>query len=223
MEKPDALEAEGIVQRTLINLLGAIDSGSGQAAINAKVVCGWTAANALQLLYYDQLGQPLDMCFDLVRVAGATLPKMETVRIALDVESPVSLGATMIRDRSINFALAQEGKIILAMEFNSRQDVEAIIYAIQAPFDKAEEIAADTMDPMDFRAIVELRAAIVNHLVSTARPLPTVLTYWFATPLPSLIISQRLYGDASRYDQIRNENKVVHPAFCPQEGQALSQ
>jgi prophage DNA circulation protein len=148
---------------------------------------------------------------------------METVRIALDVEAPVSLGATMIRDRSINLALAQEGKIILAMEFVSRQDVEAIIYAIMAPFDKAEEVAADTMDPMDFRAIVELRAAIVNHLVTTARPLPTMLTYWFATPLPSLIISQRLYGDASRYDQIRNENKVVHPAFCPPEGQALSQ
>jgi prophage DNA circulation protein len=221
MEKPDALEAQGIVQRLLINLLNTM-SDPGQAGINAKVVCGWTAANALALLYYDQIGAPLDACFDLVRQAGATLPKMDVVRVLLSVETPTTLGATMIRDRSINFALAQEGKIISAMEFTSRQDVEQILLAIQAPFNSAEEIAADTMDPMDFRSIIELRAAIVNHLVQTARPLPSMLSYWFATPLPSLVISQRLYGDASRYDEIRAENKVVHPAFCPPEGQALS-
>lgn len=222
MEKPDAIEAEGIVQRTLINLLGSI-SNTEQAGIRAKVVIGWTAANALELLYYDQLGKPLDACFDLTRRAGASLSRMEVVRVLLDVEQPKSLGATMVRDRSINFALAQEGKIIANMEFRSRQDVEAVLRSIYIPFNTATEIVADTMDPMDFRALVELRAAIVNHLVSTARPLPSMLTYRFATPLPSLVISQRLYGDASRYDEIRNENKIIHPAFCPTEGQALAQ
>jgi prophage DNA circulation protein len=138
------------------------------------------------------------------------------------VETPVTLGAIEIRDSSINFALAQEGKIISNMVFTSRLDVDQVMLAIQAPFNSAEEIAADTMDPMVYRAIIELRAAIVNHLVSTARPLPSMLSYWFSTPLPSLVISQRLYGDASRYDEIREENKVVHPAFCPNEGQALS-
>jgi prophage DNA circulation protein len=78
------------------------------------------------------------------------------------------------------------------------------------------------MDQSDYKAIVSLRAAIVNHLVATARPLPSLLSYWFGTPLPSLVISQRLYGDASRYDEIREENKVIHPAFCPQSGVALS-
>jgi prophage DNA circulation protein len=118
--------------------------------------------------------------------------------------------------------LAQEGKIISTMTFSSRQDVDDLINAIQIPFNKAEEIAADTMDSADYIAIVELRAAIVNHLIATARPLPDMLTYQFASSLPSLVISHRLYGDASRYDQIRNENKVVHPAFCPAIGQALS-
>lgn len=222
MEKPDALEANDIVQRTLINLLNTIGT-SDQNGINAKVVIGWTAANSLALLVYDQLGPPLDACFDFARQAGASLAQMEVVRVLLDVEQPVSLGATMIRDRSIMFALAQEGKIIGAMNFTSRQDVEDVIQAIQIPFNTAEEVSADTMDAMDYRGIIELRAAIVNHLVQTARPLPSMLTYWFATPLPSLVISQRLYGDASRYDEIRDENKVVHPAFCPTDGQALSQ
>jgi prophage DNA circulation protein len=221
MEKPDAVEAEQLVLRLLANLSAAIND-KGQAGIEAKVVIGWTAANVLSLLYYDQDGPPIDACFELVRQAGATLPQMDEVRVLLDAETPQSLGATLVRDLYINFALAQEGKIIGAMEFKSRQDVDDLIIAIQVPFNKAEEVAADSMDAMTYRAIVELRAAIVNHLVSTARPLPSILTYQFAGPLPSLVISQKLYGDASRYDEIRDENKIIHPAFCPPIGQALS-
>jgi hypothetical protein len=206
----------------LSNLLNII-VGTDQTSIQAKMVIGYVFANLHSLLFYDQIGIPLDTCFNLVRQSGCTLPQMEQVRILLDVENPQTLGATLIRNSSIELALAQEGKIISLMGFNSRQDVDNLINQIQIPFNTAEEIAADTMDSADYIAIVELRAAIVNHLVATARPLPNMLTYQFASPLPSLVISQRLYGDASRYDQIRAENKVVHPAFCPAIGQALSQ
>jgi hypothetical protein len=187
------------------------------------MVIGRVTANARMLLYYDQIGAPLDLCFDLTRQAGCDLPHMDEIRVLLDVETPKTLGATMIRDRSINFALCQEGKIISNMSFVSRQDVDDLITQIQIPFNKAEEVAADTMDQMDYQGIIELRAAIVNFLVSTSRPLPSMLSYQFAKPLPSLVISHRLYGDASRYDEIRAENKVVHPAFCPSIGQALSE
>jgi prophage DNA circulation protein len=222
MDKVDAIEAQAIVQRTLINLLNTIRNTETEG-IKAKMVIGWTVTNALSLLYYNQIWRPLDACFDLTRQAGANLAQMEEVRILLDAEQPVSLGATLARNLSIQLCLAQEGKIISAMQFNSRQDVEQIISTLQRSFEKAEEIAADTMDPMVYRLLVELRASIVNHLVSSARPLPAMLTYWFGSSLPSLVISQRLYGDASRYDEIRNENKIIHPAFCPNTGQALAQ
>jgi prophage DNA circulation protein len=221
MEKSDAIEADGIVQRMLLNLSGII-IGTGNAAVQAKMAIGWLQSNALIQLYYDQIGVPLDYCFDQVRQTGCSLPQMETVRLALVAENPQSLGATMIRDRSIHLAFAQEGKIISTMVFTSRQDVDALIQAIQIPFNESEEVTADTMSGADYIALIELRAAIVDYLVSTARPLPSMLTYQFAQSLPSLIISQRLYGDASRYDEIRQENKVVHPAFCPLIGQALS-
>lgn len=221
MEKKDAIEAEKIVQRTLSNLM-AIVRDKGAAGIAAKVIIGWTSANAMRLIAYDQLGYPLDQCFDLTRKAGASLPEMEGVRQKLHVEITKTLGATMIRDRSILMALAQEGKIISVMTFKSRQDVDYLIKHIQVPFNEAEELTANSMDPMDYRALVEMRAAIVNHLVSISRPLPMMLLYQFHKPMPSLVISHKLYGDASRYDEIRNENKIVHPAFCPMLGQALA-
>ena len=108
------------------------------------------------------------------------------------------------------------------MTFVSRQDVDAIKQQLQQPFQDAEEIAADDMDQMTFQALIALHGAVTNHLVATARPLPRMLGFQFFEPLPSLVMAYKLYDDASRCDELREENKVVHPAFCPPTGQALS-
>jgi len=221
MEKADAKDANGIVQRLLINLLGCIED-KGALGIRAKVSIGWTQVYAPILLTYDQLGYPLSQCFEQVRQAGATMRKMEEVRLLLSAEKPKTLGGTIVRDRSIQMALAQVGKIISTMAFDSREDIDRLIRTIQIPFEAAEEVAANTMDGEDYKAIIELRAAIVNYLVSSSRPLPSMLIYQFHNPLPSVVISYRLYADASRYDEIRKENKIVHPAFCRPRGKALS-
>ena len=222
MEKVDVKDANGIVQRLLVNLSSCVVD-KGTAGITAQSTIGWLRANAPQLLYYDQIAYSLDLCFEQVRQAGAILRKMEEVRVLLTVEKPKTLGGTMIRDRSIQLCMAQEGKIIASMQFSSRQDVELLISSIQQPFEDAEETAANTMDGADYQALISLRAAIVNYLVSSSRTLPAMTVYRFARPLPTLIISYRLYADASRYDEIRRENKVVHPAFCRMVGRALSQ
>jgi prophage DNA circulation protein len=221
MNKPDIQEATPLVERLLDNL-SSIIVDKGSAGVAATVAIGQTYADAAYLCWTDSIGASLDNCFDLVRQAGCSLQQMGTVRILLTAEQPLTLGATLVRNIGIFLALAQQGKIVSQMVFVSRQDVNMLRTTLQKPFDDAEEMAADDMDNTAFRAIIQLHAAVVNHLVQTARPLPEMLTYQFATSLPSIVISQRLYGDASRYDEIRAENKVVHPAFCPPTGQALS-
>jgi hypothetical protein len=222
MNKPDMMEAVPLIGRLCANLL-TIVSGKGDPAFDARRAIGQVIATAPTLCWTNTIGPALDNCFDLVRQSGCTLWQMEGVRSELEAEpTPLTLGATLTRDYSIQLALAHMAKIIGVMTFKSRQDVDDIIAAIQQPFADAEETAADTMDPMVYRGLIELRAAIVNHLVQTARPLPSLLNYQFAKVFPSLVISQRLYGDASRYDEIRDENKIVHPAFCPIYGVALS-
>jgi len=73
-----------------------------------------------------------------------------------------------------------------------------------------------------YRALVELHGALMFHLIETARPLPRLLAFEFAAPLATLLIGYRLYADAGRADELRAENKVVHPAFAPPSGRALS-
>jgi prophage DNA circulation protein len=78
------------------------------------------------------------------------------------------------------------------------------------------------MDQMSYRGLVELHAGIIAFLVQTARPLPAMLQFSFAQSMPTLTMSNRLYYDASRADELRAENKVVHPLFMLSTGQALS-
>jgi prophage DNA circulation protein len=221
MKRQDAIEAAPLVDRMLQNLLETVPP-KGRAGSDVRTAIGDVRASAFKLLIYDALGPPLDQCFDQARQAGATVWQIETVRRLLDQEQPISLGATLVRDVGIRFCLATESRIISDMTFVSRQDVSQIKQAIAQPFADAEEIAADSMDQMTFQALVALHGAVTNHLVQTARPLPRMLNYQFFTPLPSLVMAYKLYDDASRADELRDENKIVHPAFCPMAGQALS-
>lgn len=221
MLRIDADEAVPIAQR-LLNNLSQIIPDKGLAGSAARSAIGAIYADLESLLTSEEIGPDLAAAFELVRKTGCTLAQMETVRVQTSAEAPRTLGATLFCDYAIQMCLAEEALIIGAMDFVSRQDVEALLPAVQLAFDPSVETAADTMDPMVYRGLVALQASVVNYLVQTARPLPNMVSYQFAQVLPSIVISYRLYGDASRYDEIRQENKVVHPAFCPTVGMALS-
>jgi prophage DNA circulation protein len=49
-----------------------------------------------------------------------------------------------------------------------------------------------------------------------------MLAWQFSQVMSTLILAQRLYYDASRADELRAENRIVHPAFSPRIGRALS-
>jgi prophage DNA circulation protein len=222
MLKQDARESTPIVQRLAKNLSKVLPP-SGDASVNGRIVSGEIQAGAYQLLITDTLGPPLTNLFDLVRQSGATFNQMEIVRAEVQSETPHSLGAVLTVNNATYLCLATEGQIVADMIFVSRTDVEAVQLAVNAAFSNPEEIAADDQDSRMFQALFALHAAITNHLVVTARPLPRLVEYQFAKVMSTLVLSHRLYGDASRADEIRSENKIVHPLFCPLQGVALSQ
>jgi hypothetical protein len=221
MNKDDALDGAPIAQRALANLQRTMPT-SGRTGSDAREQISQTIATAYELLRADQLGAEMAVCFDLARKAGTDFFKLEQVRVLATLEKAATLGGLLTRDTVIVFCLATEGRIIADMTFVSRQDVENVKATINAPFNEAEETAADIMDQQTYRNLIELHAAIINFLVETARPLPSMLNYQFALVLPSLVISHRLYDTATKADEVLAENKIVHPAFCPRFGAALS-
>jgi hypothetical protein len=221
MIRNDANEAQPIVDRMLQALLSFVPA-KGRAGVGARTAIGDTRANAYKLLINDAMGPPLDDCFDQARQAGLTWSGLEVVRGQLSQETPLTVGGVLIQNAGIRLCFATMGYIIAQMTFVSRQEVENIKQQLLQPYLDAEEIAADEMDQMGFRALITLHGAINAHLVATALPLPRVLHYQFFAPLPSLVMAYKLYDDASRADELRAENKIVHPAFCPMVGEALS-
>ena len=221
MQKVDAAEAAGIVARMMTALIATVPP-VGRIGSDARTAISDVRVTALLLLRADALGPPLNTAFVAARVAGASLPELEGVRRSVTAETPKTLGGVLVQNCGIELCLATEAEIIADMTFSSRQDVDALKLSLQAPFQDAIEIAADDMDQETFQALTALYAAVTNHLVATARPLPQMLRYQFAQTMTTLTIAHRLYADAGRADQVRNENKIVHPAFCPLNGVALS-
>jgi hypothetical protein len=221
MFKDEVSEATPIVQRALLNLL-TMTPTRGSTGADLKSAVGLLYATAEQLLYQDQLGQPLSDCFELARTNNITQSQLDWVRQQTGLEAPITVGATMIKESIIRLCLVTEGLIIANMKFVSRTDVENLQMVVNGIFDDAEEIAADEMDQMTYRTIIELHASIIAFLVETARPLPSMLDFVFAVPMPTLTMANRLYYDGSRADELRDENKVVHPLFMRPRGRALS-
>jgi hypothetical protein len=213
MFKADALEAKPIVQRAMDSLLKTI-SDYGRPGSDTRVAVGAMLANLDALLQDDALGEPLTDCFVLAREAGMTVPGVADIYNGVVVEAPVTLGGKLIKDSLISLCAANGARIIADMTFTSREAAEAVTQQVNAVFAEIEEIAADEMDSASYMAMIRLHAA---------RPLPRVLKFQFSAPsLPTLVAAYRLYADAGRADELREENKVVHPAFMLPSGVALS-
>jgi hypothetical protein len=221
MLKPDAEEAAAIIVRTMDAIL-SVTPTRGRPGSDLRLAAGDLRANAVSLIHAGTIGGPLAKCFEVARVSGITLKAMGDARTRVLMETPVSLTAKLITQACIGLCLVIEAKLISRMKFTSRQDVDALKAKMNLAFNEAEESAADIMDAARYRAIVQLHAAAIFHLTETARPLPRMINFSFAAPMPTLLISQRLYYNGGRADELRAENSVVHPAFAPRAGQALS-
>jgi prophage DNA circulation protein len=220
MFKADAEEAVPICDR-ILNFMLAATATTGRTGSDFRTAIGDFLADAQHIIQDDLAGPPLADIFDKARLAGVTQKQLTQTRVEAAKETPATVGATLIRDSLINFSLATEGRIIADMTFTSRDDVEALNLIMNKAFQDPQEIAADSMDQQTFRALVELHAAISFHLVQTARPLPRMLEFQFAVSMPTLVTAYRLYADAGRADELRLENKVVHPGFMLPYGRAL--
>jgi len=221
MFKIDAAEAKPIVERAMKNLLLTV-AEHGRAGSDARTAIGDLLAHLDALLHGDTIGEPLAACFDLAREAGATPQGIAVVYHGVLAETPNTLGGSLIKDGLLNFCFANVARLVADMTFRSREEVEDAKQRLNSSFATLENLVADAMDSLMYMALIRLHAAITHYLIETARPLPRMLVFRFAAPLTTLVAAHRLYDDAGRADELREENKVVHPAFMKQQGRALS-
>jgi hypothetical protein len=221
MFREDALEALPIVRATLDALLEWMPS-AGREGADLRARANLLKADAPHLLQQDKLGPRMAQCFDIALQGGLTLWQSERVRGVTDSFKPILVGAKMIKHSLIQLVLVTQARIVAQMRFRSRGDVEDMMKMFNVSFSSVAEAVADEMDSMTYRAIISLHAALTFFLIEFARPLPQMMAYKFNQPMTTLTTAYRLYADASRADEIRYGNRIIHPAFAPRQGLALS-
>ena len=156
------------------------------------------------------------------RLSGATMAQFKAVRSAI-AEIDLSGDASLLIAQRINLlCLSQEARIIAEMTFRSTSDAGAVAEAAHRDFDEAAEAASDGKDAAVYVAILSLHASVTKHLSDIGRKLPRIIPYKFPASMPSLTMSQRVYQNGERSDELIAENSVRHPLFMPASGRMLA-
>lgn len=104
----------------------------------------------------------------------------------------------------------------------SYEDAQNVLDLITAALDVEITAAGDAGEDATYGALRTLRNAVVTDLTTRGATLPQVVTATFALPLPTLVLGQMLYRDATRADEIAAEAGMPHPAFAPLSLQVLA-
>lgn len=218
----DRDEVSAIIQRIGPAVLStAIAMGSAEGSELRRLV-GMLMSSESAITDSASFAAQMIGCLNQARAAGATWQTMARVREQALSENPQSLSATILVQMIVRLSLAQEARLVTLVEFQSREDVESLARIMGSAFTDAAEVASDDLQADAYMAIISLQATVTKFLTDVGRQLPRIVQYHFAQTLPALTISQRVYSDGSRSDELRNENKVVHPAFMPREGRMLA-
>ena len=99
------------------------------------------------------------------QTAGVTFEQFETLRILAEASLPVSNAAIAVKNFSVRMVLVEEARILAAMTFVSRDQIDAFICLMRENFDGAITVAADNMDNVAYQALIALKGAVVNTRV----------------------------------------------------------
>lgn len=181
-------------------------------------------------------GNPADTATAAVGVVNAVLAASSTPGDAIRnlaslcafAPTGVAFGDELVAQQATVLALQRAAVAAIAQASSQYQpastdDAAAIRVSVLAALDTAITTAGDAGEDSVFTALRALRAIVVQDLNVRGAQLPTLVSVRMDASLPSLVLAQRLYRDATRADELVRRAAPVHPGFMPRSFQALNQ
>ena len=106
-------------------------------------------------------------------------------------------------------AVVEAVRTAATVEFSSYDDAVALRDELAEKLD--DEMA--TADDDSYFALADLRVVLIRDLNARGADLARIVSFTPTLTLPALVLSYRLYADASRDTEIADRNKVRHPGF----------
>lgn len=214
-----SLESEGAENRaavaaasaTLYDAANGLDAGSTATFV--------AAAQGLTAALYAAIVNP----GDAVRLFGALATYQPGVNTA-----PGQVGAAQVVAQDATNALLRRAALgalaraVASYQPSSYDDAASVRSMVTAYMDSEILIAGDAGDDASYSALRALRQMLVANLIQAGAGLPRLQRFAFNASLPALTLAERIYGDASRSDQLIAQTVPVHPAFMPVNFQALA-
>lgn len=216
----DILDIEGIINR-LAAVLSNFFPAKGVLASELRRAIGDLKANLSKLVLSGTIGTAMLNAFTAANAAGITINSLDRVLQQLLSETPYAGGPLAVVHAGMVYTLSSQCRLIAEMTFVSRDDVEAMQLRMRNSFDLVKQSVADTMDSDTYSKLLIMAGLLSRHLADTARPLPRLVNFELS-PMPALALANRIYGDGSRWEELLQENRIIHPLFFPREIRALS-
>lgn len=141
---------------------------------------------------------------------GDTLPAVPQTtpsrRVQADNQSAV---VSLVRRAGIVAAARAAADV----DFTSYNDAVATRAELAGVFEREIVAAGDAGDDTAYEALVTVRGAMIADITERGTPLSRLGSYTPPVTMPALVIAHRLYGDASRADEIAARNGLRHPGF----------
>lgn len=111
-------------------------------------------------------------------------------------------------------ALAEAARAVSLMEFDSF-DASSLLRAELA--DAMDELLLHVADDAAYDALRALRATVIADITARGADLVRLVRVTPPMSLPLLLLTQSLYGDGLRADDVlaRNSERIAHPLFVP--------
>lgn len=118
-----------------------------------------------------------------------------------------TIAARQLNGRAATLAAA---RLVADTDWMSRQDAQAAGANTLALIDR-QMTTDEAITDVVYAVLVDLRAKVSDDLRTRAVALPGMTTYTPQRTLPALVVAHRLYGDATRADEIVVRNRAAHP------------
>lgn len=153
---------------------------------------------------------------DQVTVLNAALERLEALKAPMATPSVITptverelVNEAAVQDLARGLVAVEASRAASLIAFSSYDQAIKLRDRIATAIDAVLPTADDEL----YAALVLLRSALVEHLNAAAFALPQIVTFTPPVTLPGLVLAHRLYGDATREDEILKRNAVRHPGF----------
>jgi len=106
-------------------------------------------------------------------------------------------------------AVIEAARATSSIEFESQDQAVTIRDTVIDAINTEQLTASDDV----FVALSDLRTAVVNDINTRAVDLSKLVNYTPQSTVPAAVLAYRLYGDATRDEEIVTRNNIAHPGF----------